>query len=185
MTFKTRIKLKKSGTSRSWLSFLDMFVPEQELSWEIGCLDMVRVSHHYFSFGSHIDHCEILQQFTANSSSPNNEGFQWLDLINTFFSYNNLETSEIFRALDGQLFKLVGFFRDFLNHFIEMEGPELLDRHVFIGDSFDDFLSNNASKVSSNGRQLSFSHIAKVIGKFQCIFDLFLALVHLRDHFFN
>lgn len=43
----------------------------------------------------------------------------------------------------------------FWHHFVEVEGEELTDRHVLVGNSFDGLLGNEAAEVGSDCGKLS------------------------------
>ena len=146
---------------------------------------MVRVSHYNLSFGSHVDHREVLQQFAADGSSSNDKSFQFFYFLYTLSSDYNLQISKIFFFLDTKLLKFVSFFRYFLSQFIEMKSPKLFNWHIFIGDCLDNFLRNYSSKIGTNCWKFSLSSIAEFIGKFQDVLDLLLAFLHFGDHFFN
>ena len=146
---------------------------------------MVRVSHYDLSFGSHVDHRKVFEQFATDGSSSNDKSFQLFYLLHTLSSDYNFQISKIFFFLDAKLLKFISFFRYFLNQFIEMECPKLLYWHVLICDGLDNLLRNYSSEICTNCWQFGLSNIAEFIGKFQYVFDLLLAFLQFGDHFLN
>lgn len=52
---------------------MDVFLSEEELSIEIGSLDVVWISYCNLSIDSYVEHGKVLYQFTADSTTSNHK----------------------------------------------------------------------------------------------------------------
>ena len=117
-----------------------MLLSKEELPGEVGCFDMVGVSHNNFPFRPHVDHGKVLEQFAANSPSPNYKCFQLLHLLDTCPPHCDLQPPEGFTGRNCKCLEFVFLGWHLLLHLVEVEGKELFDRHVLVCQRLDGFL---------------------------------------------
>lgn len=116
---------------------------------------MVGVSNGDHSLSSHVKHGEIFRNSHPIAPAPITKVFIYsiflkLSFPTTIFKFGNSSFSFNLQSIISGV--ILG---NSLHELIEMEGEELFDGGVFIGDCFDHFLGNQSTKVCANDWQLS------------------------------
>ena len=103
---------------------------------------------------AHVDHRKVFEQLASNGSSANHECLQLCYFLSSLLTDNDFQASEAFLLGDKPFLDLFLGLWAFLQHFVEMEGEELLDGHVFVGDCFYHLLGNDTAEVCTEGGKL-------------------------------
>lgn len=152
MSLQVRVHLEQSGCWCAWFWLLHVLLPEQELTGQVRCLNVVGIGNCEHAIWAHVHHGEVLQQFATDSSSTNNKSFHWFYLLGIVSSDHNLDVGELLGLFYMQLRILLTFFRNLLNHLVEMESEKLLYWSVLVCDCFYCLLRHYSTEICSNYR---------------------------------
>jgi hypothetical protein len=155
VSFQSRIHLNHCGRSCCALWLTKVLLSEQELSVEVGNLNVVRVSHHNASSlfsGSQLKHREIFEQLTSNGSGTDHEDLRIFKFLEELSANDGPKACCPVLHRQSGLDKLIPallLLGRRLNDFREFCKEVLVDGSVLACDGLESLLSSQSSIEST------------------------------------